>query len=148
MAFRLSQDTQAMVDVDYLAEVLAVPIAQVVPIPDMAAWVLGVYNWRGEILWVIDLGQLVGLPPIYQQATTVAEYSVLITQVGASHLGLAVSELQDMHWCDPSELASAPGISVTADLAPVLRGYTLDSEGEILLALDVTAIQERALQSC
>jgi positive phototaxis protein PixI len=146
LTFRLTEDTQAMISVQVLAEILTPSLLQVVPIPGMPAWVLGAYNWRGEILWVVDLAQFLGLGRGQILSQTSSTCTVLITHIQHHRLGLVVSQVSDMLWCNPDDVESAPGSAVTPDLAPVLQGYTLGSAGEILLALDVQAIQQRALQ--
>lgn len=150
LSFPLGSDTQAMLSVDQLTEVLTLPVGQIVPIPDMAAYVLGAYNWRGEILWVIDLGQLLGLEPLHQQLGNAASYKVLVSQPdlqAAAYLGLAVTNVDDMHWCNPSDIESAPTAAGTPNLSPFLRGFTLSSKGEMLLAIDAAAIFDRMLSS-
>jgi len=44
-AVHLVPDTTAMFTVNQMTEVLTIPIAQIVPDPQMPAWVMGVYNW-------------------------------------------------------------------------------------------------------
>lgn len=147
--FPLSVDTSAMLPVSQLSEVLTLSPAQVVPIPDMEPWVLGIYNWRGEILWIIDLSHLLGLQPLQQESSSFSAYKVMVAQGQHSgsqlplHLGLAVRDVEDMHWCNPSDIASAPTAAITPGLAPFLRGYTLGSDREMLMALDTTPIFER-----
>lgn len=149
LTFPLAEDTSAMLPVTQLAEVLNLTAAQVTPIPDLAAWVLGIYNWRGEILWIVDLSQLLGLPSLYQQTNRASTYKVIVGQAQSSaqqlpaYLGLAVKEVDDMHWCNSSDIASAPSAAVTPGLTPFLRGYTLGNQGEMPMALDATAIFER-----
>jgi positive phototaxis protein PixI len=150
LSFPLGSDTLAMLSVDQLTEVLTLPIGQVVPIPDMAAYVLGAYNWRGEILWVIDLAQLLGLEPLHQRIGNAASYKVLVSQPdlkAAAYLGLAVMNVDDMHWCNPSDIESAPTAAATPNVSPFLRGFTLSSRGEMLLAIDAAAIFDRLLLS-
>lgn len=148
LRFPLGAKSQAILPVDQLSEVLLLASNQVVPIPDMSVWVLGVHNWRGEVLWVIDLGQLLGLPSLHQQMTSTNSLMVLVTQergrspTTAAHLGLAVQGVDDLHWCNPADIASPPPGVVTPSLAPFLRGYTLGQDGEMLLALDMTALFE------
>ncbi len=144
LTFPLGSDTLAMLSVDHLKEVLTLPVGQVMPIPDMAAYVLGAYNWRGEILWVIDLGQLLGLESLYQQMGNASNYKVIVSQpdrksASPTYLGLAVINVDDMHWCNPSDIESAP-TAATPNLSPFLRGFTLGNKGEMLLAIDATAI--------
>jgi len=146
LRFPLDDRTHAMLPVEQLTEVLTLVSGQVVPIPEMPAWVLGVYNWRGEILWVVDLGQLVGGRSLHQHTTLLPSYMVLVAQYqrsgSSSRLGLAVRTVDDLHWCDPSDIASPPPAVVTPQLAPFLRGYTLGTDGEMLLALDAIPLFE------
>lgn len=151
MRFHLLPDTTAMLPVQQMTEVLTIPIASVVPIPQMPAWAMGVYNWRGEILWMVDLGQLIGLTPLHQQATSRSNYTAIVihsghsdkqtgSQTGRKTLGLLVNRLEDMEWCNPDEIQSPPLPAVTPELVPFLRGYWLKSNGEILVALDGNSI--------
>jgi positive phototaxis protein PixI len=153
LRMHLLPDTTAMLPVQQTTEVLTIPIAQVVPIPHMPAWVMGVYNWRGEILWMVDLGQLVGFGSLHQQATSRSNYTVVVihnsgqvpgkqqdNQKTKKVLGLLVSRIEDIEWCNPDEIQSPPLSAITPELVPFLRGYWLKSNGEILVALDSNSI--------
>ncbi|HEY9652883.1 MAG TPA: chemotaxis protein CheW, partial [Coleofasciculaceae cyanobacterium] len=63
LRFHLLPNTTALLPIEQLTEVLTISRDQVVPIFHMPPWVMGVYNWRGEILWILDLGHLIGLTP-------------------------------------------------------------------------------------
>jgi positive phototaxis protein PixI len=149
LRFPIDNKTHAMLPVDQLTEVLSLSSGQVVPIPEMPAWVLGVYNWRGEILWIVDLGQLLGVQSLHQHTVITPSYMVLVAQQqranSSARLGLAVHRVDDLHWCEPSDIVSPPPAVVTAQLAPFLQGYTLGTDGEMLLALDTTPLFEEKL---
>ncbi len=154
LRIHLLPDTAAMLPVQQMTEVLTIPIASVVPIPQMPAEVMGVYNWRGEILWIVDLGHLIGLTPLHQQATSRSNYTAVVIhstgqasdknqssqKTGRKTLGLLVNRLEDMEWCNPDEIQSPPLSAVTPQLVPFLRGYWLKSNGEILVVLDGNSI--------
>ncbi len=144
LSFQLTSDTRAMLSATHLTEILPLPAQDVVPIPDTQPWVLGAYNWRGEILWVVDLAMLLGLGSTSKMER--AHHKLMITHTFESRLGLAVQDVEDMFWCNPDQIESAPANTVTAALAPVLQGYTLGPMGEMLLVLDAPAVQQRALQ--
>jgi positive phototaxis protein PixI len=152
LRFNLLPDTTAMLPVSQMTEVLAIPIGQIVPIPQMPAWVMGVYNWRGEVLWLVDLGNLLGMDPIYQSTTSRSAYTTIVihnaTQPGNSAtnrkmLGLIVDRVEDMESCDPDLIQSSLNTTVSPDLVPFLRGYWLKPSGDILVALDGNAIIAR-----
>jgi positive phototaxis protein PixI len=153
--------TNVLLSVAQLIEVLVIPVGQVIPIPDLPAWVMGVYNWRGEILWITDLAALIGLPPLFQSGFSRSSYSVIVIHAGSERsqrrsisqatgqklLGLAVNQIIGMEWCDPGLIQSPPGFAVTPELAPFLRGYWLKEKGDLLTVLDSGAIIARMPQA-
>ena len=153
LRLQLVSDMTALLPVEQLTEVLTIPTSQVIPIPHMPTWVMGVYNWRGEILWMVDLGNLCGLTPWYRQTTNrrSAHKAVVLRQsdhlIGSNTakvqmLGLVVNEVEDIEWCDPTLIQSPLASTVTPELAPFLRGYWWKSDGDMLVFLDESAIFE------
>jgi positive phototaxis protein PixI len=150
LRFHLMPNTTALLPIEQLTEVLTIPRDQIVPIFHMPPWVMGVYNWRGEILWMVDLGHLLGLSPWHQQPISTNTYTAVVlqahskqatsTNVQSQMLGLAVTRVEDIEWCNPDLIQSPPSSTVTAELVPFLRGYWLKSNGEMLLLLDGQAI--------
>lgn len=155
LRFHLAPDTTALLPVLQMTEVLDIPTSQIVPIPHMPAWVMGVYNWRGEILWMVDLGHLLGLTPLYQQARSCLTYTAIVIHAGSQAisqmtgkkmLGLVVNRVEDMESCNPDLIQSPPPSAVASELVPFLRGYWLKSNGEILAVLDGKSIISRMPQ--
>lgn len=145
----LFPDALVTLPVDQLVEVLKIPVGQITPIPHLPAWVMGVYNWRGEVLWMVDLGHLLGFTPWHQQAISTSSYTAAVLRTtrtsaaeGASDqmIGLVVTQVQDIEWCNPEHIQSPPPSAITPELAPFLRGYWLKKSGEMLACLDGTAI--------
>jgi len=156
LRLHLAHNTIALLPLQQLTEVLTIPIGQIVPIPHMRAWVIGVYNWRGEILWMVDLGHLVGLTPWYQQTSSASAHQAVVlrvysnntssTKVKIKMLGLVVNRVEDIEWCNSDSIQSPPSSTVTAELVPFLRGYWVKANGEVLTVLDGEAIM-RAMPS-
>lgn len=150
LRFHLLPDTTALLPIHQLTEVLTIPRGQIVPIFQMPAWVMGAYNWRGEVLWMVDLGHLVGLTPWYQQAASGSAYTAIVLQAttkqsNSTHgnsemLGLVVNRVEDIEWCHIDWIQSPPSASVTPELVPFLRGYWLKNNGEMLVIIDGKAI--------
>ena len=155
LRFQLMSDNIAILPVEQMTEVLTIPVGQIVPIPHMPAWAMGVYNWRGEILWMIDLGHLIGLTPLYQQEIGRSTHTAIVVHsaqqvpgrqragsqnTGAKKLGLVVNRVEDMEWCNPDLIQSTPESAVSPELVSFLRGYWLKANGEILMVLDGNSI--------
>ncbi|MGF1495349.1 MAG: chemotaxis protein CheW [Elainellaceae cyanobacterium] len=149
LRLRLASDTLALLPVRYLGEVLTIATNQIIPIPHMPPWVMGVHNWRGEILWMIDLGHLLGLPAWYQQT---GSFSTLTTVLLDAHeatkgaaqsrqvVGLVVYQAEDIEWCNPNLVQASTPLSVIPELTPFVQGYWWTANDEILAVLDREAI--------
>jgi positive phototaxis protein PixI len=146
----LVPDTPVLLPLEQLIEVLSIPVAQIMPIPHMPPWVMGAYNWRGEILWMVDLGHLCGLTPWYEQVANHSTHSAVILRVqsdkGSSTkaksqlLGLVVNRVEEVEWCDPAVIQQLPPFMVKFGLAPFLRGYWWKTNDNMLAVLDGEAI--------
>ncbi|BAZ44536.1 CheW protein [Chondrocystis sp. NIES-4102] len=148
LRFKLYPDMQVMLPLQEITEVLKIKFGQIVPIPDMPPWVMGVYNWRGDILWMLDIGHLIGFNSWYQQASNRSYQTAIVlsaindnkTNTSNIHLGLVVAAVEDIEICDTATIQSPPSSAVTTQLAPFLRGYWLQPEGEMILVLDGRSI--------
>lgn len=149
LRFVLLPDTNLMIGLKEIAAVLKIPFGKIVPVPEMPNWVIGVYNWRGEIVWMIDLGQLLGFTPWYQQSVTASNHKAVVIHPSNQNLknistgelvGLVVSDVQDIEICNVDDLHSPPASAVTPELAPFLRGYWIKDNGEIIVTIDGDAI--------
>ncbi len=155
LRFGLVADTRAMLPVGQMTEVITTASNELVPIPNMPPWVMGVHNWRGEILWMVDLGRLVGLDPLYQYTNNRSTYTAIVIHgaqqlpgrqpafrqiTGRKTLALAVDRVEDMEWCNPDLIQSPPASAVSPELVPFLRGFWPRQNSEIVLVLDGQSI--------
>ncbi|WAL59270.1 chemotaxis protein CheW [Thermocoleostomius sinensis] len=155
LRLQLVPSTPVLLPLHQLVEVLSIPSAQIVPVPHMPAWVMGAYNWRGDILWMVDLGHLCGLTPWYAQATHRSTQSAVLLRVQdrryAKHpvatvknksylLGLVVDRIGEVEWCDPAVLQQLPPFTVSSQMAQFLQGYWWKSNDDMLAVLDGEAI--------
>ena len=67
LRFKLSGTDGALLPLQDIAEVMQLDALAILPVPDMPRWLLGVCNWRGEILWLTDLNAMVGNSPLWHQ---------------------------------------------------------------------------------
>ena len=149
LRFNLLPDTNLMISLSETAAVLKIPLDQIVPIPEMPSWVMGVYNWRGQIIWMIDLGQLLGFTPWYEQSVVASNHKAVVihpstqeqkNRTSGDLVGLIVSDVDEIEMCDVNQIYSPPATAVTEDLAPFLRGYWIKDNGDIIVTIDSDAI--------
>lgn len=149
LRFQLYPDTKAMLPIRQITEVLKIQFGQIVPIPQMPSWVMGVYNWRGDILWMLDLGHLIGLDSWYQHKLNRSNHTAIVlspyresqgNNTNNIHLGLVVAQVEDFAICEQNAIQSTVSSQVSSRLNNFLQGYWLQPEGEMILALDGQAI--------
>lgn len=127
----LSLPTQrVMLPTQQLLEVVFLSADRLSPIPDTPHYTMGVTNWRGEVLWVVDLSALLGLEPLYNQPAHLRRFPVVISTYGQNPIGLAVVAVGKMVWCEPQELRSD-----TPELVKFGQGAWISPEGQTILAL-------------
>lgn len=156
LRFHLEPETKIMFPIEQVTEVLKIGVANIVPIPQMPSWVMGVYNWRGEILWIVDLGHLIGLNSRDRQEFNVTDHTAVVlsyrsqsdkSKKSQTSLGLIMTSVEDIELCNPSLIQSPPASAINSALVPFLRGYLVKSDGQIILVLDGDAIINAMPQS-
>jgi positive phototaxis protein PixI len=125
-----------------LVEILNLPFAQITPIPDTANFVMGVCNWRGEVVWVIDLSFKLGFEPLYRQGYNLTSCSVILLQTQGMVVGLAVKKIGQMLWCDRNKILPSPPTLANSQLSSYLQGYWLSEKDQTFLVLDSNALLE------
>ena len=146
----LDSDTGALLPITQLTEVLNVSCSQIMPIPHMPAWMMGVYNWRGEILWLVDLGHLVGITPLYQQALTSSNHTVVVIEAPVEKddsnrndrhkVGLVINRVGNIENCNPDLIKTIAFSAINTKLEEFLRGYWCKSDYEMLAVFHLDAI--------
>lgn len=142
LSFSLTPENQAMLPTAFLAEVLNLDPSQIVPIPDVSPSVMGVCNWRGQILWLIDLAYLLGVGTLFAHDLHHPKHSVMVIRSQGKVLGLAVNEVGHLIDYKQSQILPAPPISnpQMQVLALCLKGQISSPEGRNFLVLDADAI--------
>jgi len=134
LKFQLEQYTPAVLSVEYVQEVLIVPVGRLTPMPNMPKYMLGLLNRRNRVLWVIDLAQMLNLSP----DANAQQYNMVIIRVGQVPLGLVVQAVKDVSRFMPDRIQSVQGLA-TSGLATYLRGCIIQPK-EIFLVLNAEAI--------
>lgn len=138
LGLSLPPDTQVLIPTHQLVEILNLLPQQIAPIPGVPPQVIGVCNWRGEALWLIDLGQLLGKTPLFkllQQGAYHARYSVVVIQYQGCTLGLVVDQVKQIHDCNQQSLLK-PTLPSRSVLPPCVEGYLMTPNGEALWLLN------------
>jgi purine-binding chemotaxis protein CheW len=125
-----------------IREVISTSPDRITSIPNASPLLLGTLNWRGQVIWVADLGQFLGDVAILN--TDRPEIHVIAVEDQDTMIGLAVDRIVGMDWLDIDQVQMPT--NVPDSMAPFLRGEWLTGEAQnrYLRLLDQVAILRSA----
>lgn len=136
LRFALGSQDRGLLPLEQIAEVLSVTIGEILPLPQMPSCVLGIYNWRGKMLWLIDLNNLVDYPPLRSPARE-SPLMAMVIQINGQSMGLVVQYVKDIELYDPEQFQKASIDVFPPRLLPFVKGYLPSANG---IVLDTQAI--------
>ena len=120
-------------------EVMSVYLDRITPIPNASPFFLGTYNWRGQVIWVADLGQFLGDQVLVN--TDINEISILIVEEQELVMGFAVHTVANTEWLNVNQNLAAEQEIPAAMKAFVKGVYAISgSDTPQLRLLDQVAI--------
>jgi twitching motility protein PilI len=122
-----------------IREVMSVDIDRITPIPNVSPFLLGTFNWRGQVIWVGDLGQFLGDLVLVNVSQN--EITMLIAEDGETVMGFAVNTVANTEWLDVTPTNTNIG-SIPETLRPFIKGvyHTTGETSKELRLLDRVAI--------
>ncbi|HLP88992.1 MAG TPA: chemotaxis protein CheW [Nostocaceae cyanobacterium] len=140
LSFHLGVKDIAVISLDQIIEVLQVPLTEICGVPQMPNCVLGIYNWRGEMLWLIDLEEMLGYPSPTSNSSFLSKMMAVVLEHEGKYLGLLVRQLIDIEWLDLQEMKAPPAGLFYPQMSPFLLGYFMHNDEQMLFNLDALAI--------
>ncbi len=123
--FWLDTQTAAVLPMQDVQEVVALPAQRLTAMPTMPLPMLGLMNRRSRVLWVVDFGLLLGYCRL---EPNLREYSLIMVQAEAIALGLAVHKLEGMVWLRPETIQPVPA-HLTHHSLDHLAGCIMQEQG-------------------
>jgi twitching motility protein PilI len=124
-----------------IREVLALLPDQITPIPNVSPLLMGVLNFRGQVIWVSDIGQFLGSTKLLN--TERAELSIIVIESQDTTVGLAVERVKGMEWLSLDTLVP-PSSAATDSMFPFLKGEWQGISEQSLRLLDPSSILRSA----
>ncbi len=143
---------KAMLPTKQLLEIVNVNLTQITAIAGLSSpSVMGIYNWRGEVIWVVDLASLLGYEPLYAQEYALRNFQdkcyIIFLRSQGTVLGFAVTKVWQMMQCDPNVIQTTNLGFTNQTAMQACRGYWLNENHETFLVLDGNAIAQ-IVHSC
>jgi positive phototaxis protein PixI len=126
-------DTTLSLPMANVQEVLTVEATNIVPVPNMPEYILGILNRHSRVYWAIDLATLLGCQPVDM---VTHNFNVVIASTGSTPIAIVVHKVIGMVTSDrlESNVSHLP-----AHLQPYLQGRVVQDRRE-LAVIKVEAI--------
>ncbi len=128
LEFLISREKFA-IETRYIRE--ASKLLVLTPLPCAPDFVLGLINFRGQILPLLDLSKILELKP----GESKSDLQVVVVQTQLAQAGIAVDEILGISSIAETDLQSTRQL-VSSSLAPLLRGL----RGDRLAVLNIEAV--------
>lgn len=135
LRLELVEGVRAVLAMPQVQEVTTLPAQRLTPMPNLPSCLLGLMNHRSQVIWVVDLAEVLGLPRLDVQYQA---YNLVLIRTGNLVLALAVRSILGFFWLPPESIHPTHG-QISASLQPYLDGYALH-DNDVLLVLKAAAI--------
>lgn len=141
LCIEVSNSLEVMLSTQELTEIITLDPTKILQIPDMQAAVAGIFNWQGEILWLIDIAYMMGFSPIlslrfYEQQ----KCRVLKVKYRGDNIGLLVQKTGDLTSIETKKINSLAPQNISVLIKKCTKGNCQNQAGETLMILDIEAI--------
>jgi chemotaxis signal transduction protein len=92
----LSVDHQVLIPSHQVIEIISVSPTQITAIPQVEKPIMGIYSWRGEILWVVDGSALLGNTALCDRNFWGPRYSIFVVRESGEHIGIMVPDVGNL----------------------------------------------------
>ncbi|MGC9505629.1 chemotaxis protein CheW [Baaleninema sp.] len=147
LQFGLGDRDRALIRVDCVAEIVTVRVPEILPVPQMRSCIMGVYNWRGEMLWVVDLGELLGYAPQVPrrnrepgQPQSPDTAIAIVVEWEDSTIGFVVPQVLDLETYNLAHQQAPDSQLFPPSVMPYLQGFFIDPKGDIVIVVDIAEV--------
>ena len=128
----------ALLEAEIVTEVITVSVSEILSVPQMPYCVLGIYSWRSEMLWIVDLENLLGYPPSF--APNIDTILVMVIQIEGQSLGLVIPQIDNIVEQNIEQFKTPSSEIFSEDILPFLNGYFTDQSNNIVMLINAAEV--------
>lgn len=147
LTFHLGDKDTAVISLSNITEVLQVSPLEICGVPQMPSCVAGIYNWRGEMLWLIDIESMLGYESLAKSHNITSKMMAVVVRKEGKYLGLLVRQLMDIESFDIDSLKPVNLDLFSREIASLLEGYFIDANEQMIISLDAKSIIDSSMWS-
>ncbi|WP_036477543.1 chemotaxis protein CheW [Myxosarcina sp. GI1] len=130
----------ALLEAKLVTEVITVSTDDILPVPQMFYCILGTYSWRSEMLWIVDLENLLGYPPSLDSDAEKRELLVMVVEDRGQSIGFVVPKIDNLVEYETEQFKLPSSELFSAEVIPFLQGYFTNTNNQIIMSIDAREI--------
>lgn len=140
LQFSLKKGINGLVPLTELQGTIKIALKDILPVPQIAQYWLGIANYKGEAIWILDLAQLLGAPNWCQRESVATMGMVMSIAIEERTIGLLVEEIAGIETYDSQNYLPVTQIDTTTKMKSLFKGYFLNSNSEPSMVLDINSL--------
>jgi positive phototaxis protein PixI len=140
LSFHLGTKGIAVISLQYITEILQVSLTEICCIPQMHSSVFGIYNWRGNMLWLVNLEEMLGYVSFQKEVNLLSKMMAVVVHDEDKYLGLLVRQIMDIEYLDFNNIKPTNSELFPPELSHLLHGYFINDREEMIVNLNANAI--------
>ncbi|NEN92124.1 MULTISPECIES: chemotaxis protein CheW [unclassified Okeania] len=140
LCIEIDRTLQTILSTDDLDEVITLDYRQILQIPGMPAVVTGVFQWHGEIMWLIDIAYLMGFNPLLSTGYNQEKFRVVKVKYKDNYLGILVQKVGELINIETKNITLLKQKKVNSPVEKFIKGTCTNSAGEKMMIVDITKI--------
>lgn len=140
LQFSLQAGVNGLIPLADLQGTIEVAIQDILPVPQVVEFWLGIVNWQGEAIWIVDLAGLLGASHWCQKEPITTSGMVILMKVEHHTIGLLVEQVKSIETYDRQLCLPVAEINSADKLRSLVKGYFLDEYGEPSMLLDINSL--------
>ncbi len=137
LRFPLNSQVNSLLSLSDLQGTISIRLKEILPVPHISESWLGIINWRGEAIWILDLAGFLGEAHWCRQEVISNEAMAILIQVKTQTIGLLVQQVHTIESYELAELLPVVESMIPPQQQKFFQGYFLDSDGQPLMVLNI-----------
>ncbi len=113
---------EGLLPIDSVSCTIDLAIEEIYPTPALPEWVLGVYNWNGQMLRLIDFNTLIGYPPLLSGQLDAETSIAIVLKLHDLYCGFLVANIFDIESYELDKMQSIEDSFCPANIQKFIRG--------------------------
>ena len=100
----LTENFYGLLPLKVVKQVINISLSEISPTPASPSWMLGLYNWDGQNIRIVDLEKLLGYESLVQSNFRRNNLMVIVLKLQNQIAGIVVSDVYKLEWQDLQNL--------------------------------------------